>query len=125
MNHHKIVTTDEHVTVSSSYEKRYDKDYHDKIIEHIIALMKSYKLYNEDLYEMYPDYNYIDDANDLLLAYILISKQKINRRGLEIGKFIKEIEALTHDAVYFRDEKLVAAHKVARKNLWEKQNDTN
>jgi len=120
MNHRKIVTTDEHVTVSSSYEKCYDKDYYEKFIEHAVALIKSYKLYNENFCEEFPEHNYSDDANDLLLAYFIINKQVIIRRGLEIGKFVKQLEALAWDVSSFIRQKKEAENKEERRRRYDR-----
>ena len=120
MNHHKIVTTDERVKVSSSYEECYNKDYYEKFIEHIIPLMKSYKLYNENFYEEFPAHNYQDDANDLLMAYFIINKQVIIRRGLEIGKFAKQLEAIAWDVSSFIRQKKEAENKEERRKRYER-----
>jgi hypothetical protein len=95
---YEVKSDEEKTTVTATIEVSYHKDYYEKFMEHAESYLKSYKLYDEDLYD---DYNYIGAANDFILAHILLKEHAVYHRKATIKTFAEHLDALSDDASYY------------------------
>jgi hypothetical protein len=95
---YEVKSSGEKTTVTATIEVSYDKDYYEKFMEHAESYLKSYKLYDEDLYD---DYDYVGAANDLILSHILLKEHAIYHRKATIKTFAEHLDALSDDASYY------------------------
>ncbi len=98
MKKYEVSSTEEKTTVTATIEINYDKDYYEKFMEHAESYLKSYKLYDEDLYD---DYDYVGAANDLILSHILLKERAVYHRKATIKAFAEHLDALSDDASYY------------------------
>lgn len=98
MKKYEVSSTEEKTTVTATIEIDYDKDYYEKFMEHAENYLKSYKLYDEDLYD---DYNYIGAANDFILSHILLKEHAVYHRKADTKTFAEHLGVLSDDASYY------------------------
>jgi hypothetical protein len=98
MKKYEITSNEEKTTVTATIEVSYHKDYYEKFMEHAENYLKSYELYDEDLYD---NYNYIGAANDFILAHMLLKEHAIYRRKATTKTFAEHLNALSDDASYY------------------------
>ncbi len=98
MKKYEVTSNEEKTTVTATIEINYDKDYYEKFMEHAESYLKSYKLYDEDLYD---SYDYVGAANDFILAHILLKEHAIYHRKATTKIFAEHLGVLSDDASYY------------------------
>ena len=95
---YEVNSNGEKTTVTATIEVIYYKDYYEKFMEHAENYLKSYKLYDEDLYD---NYDYIGAANDFILAHMLLKEHAVYHRKATTKTFAEHLDALSDDASYY------------------------
>jgi hypothetical protein len=98
MKKYEVTSNEEKVNVTATIEVSYDKDYYEKFMEHAESYLKSYKLYDEDLYD---SYDYVGAAHDFILAHILLKEHAVYHRKATTKTFAEHLDALSSDASYY------------------------
>lgn len=98
MKKYEVKSEEDTTTVAATFEINYDKDYYEKFMEHAENYLKSYKLYDEDLYD---NYDYVGAAHDFILAHILLKEHAVYHRKAVTKAFAEHLDALSDDASYY------------------------